>query len=158
MIELTVDGAIPGAELRREKGDRLSIRARVRCHASIGVLERVEVVSNSQVIAFANGDGEKTELIAETKLAVEASRWITAYAHCKNGAIAHTSPVYVSVDGKPTWNPRRGPEIVERQLTSIDGIEREFAARSDARSRGIRQRLAAARKLYHRLRKEMRAD
>ena len=158
VIELTVDGAIPGAELRREKGDRLSIRARVRCHASIGVLERVEVVSNSRVIAFANGDGKKTELIAETKLAVEASRWITAYAHCKNGAIAHTSPIYISVDGKPTWNPRRGPEIVERQLTSIDGIEREFAARSDARSRGIRQRLAAARKLYHRLRKEMRAD
>ena len=79
---------------------------------------------------------------------LERSRWIAAAADCVNGALAHTSPVYVVVEGQPTWCPERGPALIEKQLAAMRGIEKEFSGKDDPRSRGILERLRKAARTY----------
>jgi hypothetical protein len=78
-----------------------------------------------------------------------------ASAVCDNGAVANTTPVYLVLNGRPTWNPRQGPRIIQKQLESIAKIESEFAKGEDARSVGIRERLRKARDFYADLREKM---
>jgi hypothetical protein len=61
----------------------------------------------------------------------------------------------VVINSQPTWNPRQGPKIIEKQLAAIAKIESEFAKGDDARSRGIRERLRQAKVFYADLRHKM---
>jgi hypothetical protein len=97
----------------------------------------------------------ETELEIEMDHLVETSQWLMASVVCDNNAVAHTTPVYVVVNALPTWNPRQGPRIIEKQLAGIARIESEFAKGDDARSVGIRERLQKARAFYANLREKM---
>ena len=44
------------------------------------------------------------------------------YVECNNGAIAHSTPVYVMVDDKPTWSKEKAPQLIQKQLDIIAGI------------------------------------
>jgi len=81
-------------------------------------------------------------------LPIERSRWIATAVVCDNGAVAHSTPVYVKVNNRPTWCPKRGPLVVQKQLVEIGKIECELAGRTDDTSVQIRQRLEQARKYY----------
>ena len=61
----------------------------------------------------------ETELAFEVEHLVETSQWLMAGVACDNNAVAHTTPIYVVVNGQPTWNPRQGPSIIEKQLASM---------------------------------------
>ncbi len=74
---------------------------------------------------------------------------------CDNNAVAHTTPVYVVVNAQPTWNPRQGPRIIDKQLAAMAKIESEVAKRDDPRSAGIRERLQKAQVFYANLREKM---
>ena len=74
---------------------------------------------------------------------------------CDNNAVAHSTPIYVVVNDQPTWNPRQGPKIIEKQLAGVAKIESEFAKGDDARSAGIRERLQKAKAFYAKLREKM---
>ncbi|MEZ6076913.1 MAG: hypothetical protein R3C56_14975 [Pirellulaceae bacterium] len=69
----------------------------------------------------------------------------------RNGAVAHTTPVYVVVNGEPTWSPQESSRIVSKQLDAIALIEAEFSKGSDLRSRAIRERLDRAKSYYSKL-------
>ena len=90
------------------------------------------------------------------EISLESSRWIVASAQCANGAVAHSSPIYVTVDGQPTWSASRGPAAIAKQLAAIRRIEMEFQSRADASHRaGILARLERAREYYARLKERM---
>lgn len=148
LVELAVDRHPPGSELKRYAGDRLSIEATARCHPAIGVLESLTLIGSQGILGETENSGSDEELQLELSHPVQRSQWITARAECRNGAIAHTSPVYVVIDGEPTWSPEAAPGIIARQLAAIARIKAEFDGKEDPRSRGIRRRLARARELY----------
>ena len=77
-----------------------------------------------------------------------------AVLYCDNGAVAHTTPVYIIVDGKPTWDAKVTPEIIYRHLGAIkmmDDMERS----SLFKDTGIVKRLETAREYYNRLLSEI---
>jgi len=47
------------------------------------------------------------------------SCWLAVGVEAHNGAVAHTSPIYVSVDGKPTWDPTQLDRIVALRLKRL---------------------------------------
>ena len=154
-LEFTVDGKPPGTTLPKKRGDRVRAAAKVRCHPKIGPLRALRLVSNEGTLKEVKPAGGEEALSVELRLPLERSRWIAAAAECANGALAHSSPIYVTVDGQPTWCPDRGPKLIDKQLAAIARIEKEFAAGKDRRSRGIRERLARARAFYAELRRSM---
>jgi hypothetical protein len=158
----TVDGKLPGSEIRAEPGDRLRIRARAWGHEKVGTPDRLVIagtygaVKEESTPAAGRKDGV-TERACDFEHTVRQSTWLSARVTCANGAMAHTSPVYVIVVGRPPWNPVEGPAIIRDRLEGIAKIEREFAAGTDARSKGIRERLKRARAFYAALAAKMAA-
>jgi hypothetical protein len=55
-------------------------------------------------------------------LRTASSVWIAARVEAHNGALAHTSPVYVRVGGAPVRDREQTPQIVERRLKALDFI------------------------------------
>ena len=154
-LEFTVDGELPGTELKRSVGGRVKIRARVLGHAGIGLPTVLRVEGPGGVVKELTSKQGEAELAFEMEHRVDTSQWLMASAVCDNQAVANTTPVYVVVNGRPTWDPRQGPRIIDKQLDAIAALESEFAKGDDARSLGIRERLQKARTFYAQLRDQM---
>jgi hypothetical protein len=152
-----VDDELPGTELTRTSGARVKIRARAQGHAQIGLPAVLQIEGSGGVLKEARSPQGETELAIDLEHTVGTSQWLMACVVCDNGALAHTTPVYVVVNGRPTWNPRRGPDLVDKQVAAIAKIEAEFAESNDDRAKGIRERLQRARDFYADLRKRMMA-
>lgn len=154
-LEFTVDGKLPGSGVEKERGSTAKVVARVRGHSRIGLPDALRLVGNEGVLKEVKPKAQESELAFEMDVPVRQSRWLAVSTSCSNGALAHTSPVYLVVGGRPTWCPERAPKVIEKQLAAIRRIEREFAGKEDARSRGIVERLARAVKYYEDLRAEI---
>jgi len=155
VLEFTVDDELPGTELRRSPGTRVKIRAQAKGQTRIGLPTLLRVEGPGGVVKEVRSKSGETELALEIQHFVEASQWLVASVVCDNNAVAHTTPVYVVVNAQPTWNPRRGPKSIEKQLAAIAKIESEFAKGDDARNAGVRERLQQAKSFYATLRDKM---
>lgn len=154
-LEFTVDGRLPGTELAKPRGSKVKVSARVWGHPAVGLPTRLTVAGNDGVIKDAANESNKTELSLEFELPIETSRWLVAGAVCDNSAVAHTTPVYIVVDQRPTWSARHGPAVIDKQLAAIEEIEKEVAEGTDPRSQGVRERLTRAKAFYAKLRADM---
>jgi hypothetical protein len=154
-LEFTVDGALPGTELKRAPGARLKIQARALGHTKIGLPTVLRIEGPSGVLKDVKSARGVSELSFEIEHVIDASPWIMASTACENGALAHTTPVYVVVNGQPTWNRQLGPKIIEKQLATIARIEAEYSKGDDARKAGLQERLQKAKAFYANLREKM---
>jgi len=155
-LSFTVDGLLPGSELTKAAGETVVVKAKVRSHPAIGIPHSLILVSNEGVIGEVENPGKDAELTIELKQTVERSRWIAASTACANGAVAHSTPVYVIVDGHPTWSPTQGPDLVDEQLAAIEKIGAEFDPTAGEEARSIHERLNRARLFYTYLKTVMR--
>jgi len=155
VLDFTVDGQLAGSDLKRSPGDKVKVFARASSHQKIGVLKWLRVIGPDGVIEEAVNDDRLNELEIELNVPLRHSGWMVASAMCENNAQAHTSPVYLTVDRRETFNPERGPAVIQKQLEGIAVIEKEVAGKADDRSRGILERLNKAKDFYAQLRTEM---
>ena len=144
---LEADESLPGMELARSKGATANLTVKAMSHASIGAIERLAVYNNDGLV-MEEINHRKTDsvdmFIAHT---LHKSQWISAVAYCDNGAVAHTTPVYYVVDGQPTWDAKKAPDIIEKQLAAIRSIEEETNAKMMV-DEGILSRLEEAKAFY----------
>jgi hypothetical protein len=106
-VELLVDGRAPGDPVEATVGRRLPVA--VRCQG-LGV-ERLELVGPDGVLAAAEAGGGAAPAI-DTQVEVDGSAWLCAVARGPGHpsvlgpvVFAHTSPVWVEVDGRPVRRP-----------------------------------------------------
>jgi hypothetical protein len=106
-LELLVDGRGPGDRLQAAPGRRLPVT--VRCQGQ-GV-ERLELVGPDGVLAAAEAGGGAAPAV-DTEVEVDGSVWLCAVARGPGHpavlgpvVFAHTSPVWVEVDGRPVRRP-----------------------------------------------------
>jgi hypothetical protein len=151
-IEFTVNDQLPGAEVKITKKGIAKVSARVWGHEKVGVPQVLELVGNDAVLhKVERKEGGSNELRLHVEIDVTRSQWLAINTRCANGAVAHTSPVYVVVDGEPTWSPTKCEEIIKKQLDAIAVIDKEFSKGNDIRSRAIRVRLERAKSYYGKL-------
>jgi hypothetical protein len=128
ILLLTVDGAMPGDEVpvHGVKDAKVHIHAQVRAPELIGAPKLLEVVSHGRVIRSAEArNAQQGELTLDFDLPAGESTWIAARTTCFNTAVAHTSPVYVIVDGASFVDRATLPDLVAKRLKILDFIERE---------------------------------
>jgi hypothetical protein len=123
MLTLTVNGAMPGDDLKVAGNARLRIRARAWAPAIIGSPKTLEIISHGQVLrSIESHSPEQEELKLDFSIKADAGQWIAARVTSHNGALAHTTPVYVSVDGKSFRNEKELPQLVEQRTKVLDFI------------------------------------
>jgi hypothetical protein len=123
MLIFSVDGAIPGDELRVKPEATLHVRATAWAPAAIGAPRTLEIVSNGEVVRTAESSAPgQRDLKLEFKLEAGAMQWIAARVRSHNGALAHTTPVYINVEGAgPDRDDRR--RLAAKRLRVLEFIE-----------------------------------
>jgi hypothetical protein len=123
MLLLTVNNSMPGDDLAVRKNGAVRVRARAWAPEEIGSPKLLEVVAGGKVVRTAeSGDARKDELKIDFDLRAETGQWIAARVRTHNGGLAHTSPVYVLVDGS-FRNAAEVPRLVAKRLKVLDFIE-----------------------------------
>ncbi len=115
LLTLTVNGQGHGSELSLPaEGGTVSVRAEAR---SIAAFDRLELISNGEVVASVEAGGDPRSVKLETPLRITAGGWLAV--RCTQGAAvcAHTSPVYVAVEGRPL---RASSETMAPLLAVLD--------------------------------------
>ena len=126
MLTLAVGQAIPGDEVRVASGAKLHVHAEAWAPESIGAPKVLEIVSHGRVIRSVESRGPKQDkLVADFELPAAESQWIAARTTAFNKAVAHTTPVYVIVDGKSFLDHKNIQQLVAKQLKILDWIEQK---------------------------------
>lgn len=123
MVLLTVNGRMPGDTVDVAPGTRVRITAEALGHATQVPLSSLEIVGHGRVLARADGLSA-TRLTTELDLPVDRGVWIAARAQAGTAQAAHTTPVYVTVNGSGFQNPdtmRARLDTAERYLRELEG-------------------------------------
>lgn len=162
MLTLTVNGEMPGAVVNLRAGDKVHITALARGHASTGIPDVLEIVANGEVIEQVSNAEAKETVEASLTIAPSESTWIAAYLKATNPStpheswqpipaqdvMAHTSPVYLTIDGQPTWSKEHAPAVIRKQTDALTELRSEFSGAKGAREEGIVKRIDHALGFY----------
>lgn len=157
MLELSVNGKPPGTEIEAAPGDVLDVRA--TASSPLVPPRYLDVIAQGDVVRSASAHtGASSPLALEFRMDVRESTWIAA--RC---AHAHTTPVYVRVNGKPFWKRSAVPELVAKRLKNLKQMEEWLSAGPGpggegnynippggfaASANALRERIEEARRLY----------
>jgi len=125
-LEFTVNGHQMGDEIHVPRGTRLDIVAQAQLNPDVDKLDRLELVALGDVVGTESAHGQDRVQL-DTQLTAEHSMWIAVRAYGArqeewNVTAAHSAPVYVVVDGEPTWKREAVPQIVERERNTLKEI------------------------------------
>ena len=125
-----VDGSMPGQTVHAKSGTKLKIQAVIKGHPAIGSPKRVSLLKFGKEIEEAvSHDPNQDTLAADWELTVDRSCWLALRVEAHNGTRAHTSAVYVVVDGKTsTHDP---DQIAEAAQHRIDRLKEMAASLED---------------------------
>jgi hypothetical protein len=160
VIEATVDGMPPGNEINKCRGETINVAVKAYGHPVVGLPTQLTLVTGNGTYRQVEGRGTRdAPLRIDVKIPLPRSTWLAASTRCENGAVAHTSPFYMLVDGEPFWHPTLGPAIIEKQFAAMKIIRDELADVPDAdrRATGVRERLDRAERFYKDLAAKMAA-
>jgi hypothetical protein len=165
VLDLRVNGRMPGDLLPVRKGDVLRVTAHAYGHAARVPLGRLELVRHGRVIASATpGRKGQTAEHLSLSLQVPAGRggWIAARSYGAAGQAAHTTPVYVSVDGGGFHNPNTVPNYLGLSEMYLRELEHELSHRHNEPDHqawkyreGLEARIAEVRKIIAELREKL---
>jgi hypothetical protein len=141
LLFLTVDDQDPGTVISTAStGKTVKIRAEARSRVAF---EQLELLVNGRIQASKTASGNRQSAILETEATLTESAWIAARCWSRETlpgeagqcVYAHTSPVYVQVEGKPI---RPTPDTTAPLLRVLDRTQ-EWA-RGQARCETEKQR------------------
>jgi hypothetical protein len=130
ILDLKVNGRIPGDQLDVVPGSPLTISATALGHREQVPLEKLEIVAHGKVLrtVTAAEPGQTAERLAlEMDLPAERGVWIAARAWAGAQQAAHTTPVYVTVNGSGFHNPETALKYLAINERYLAELEREIA-------------------------------
>jgi hypothetical protein len=146
IVDIDVDGHGPGDVVRCGSSGG-SVDVRVTAVAAQPIIDTVELVHDGRVVAAVSADRPGAErLTLAERVEVTRSGWlaarVTSREHIRSAFAtsmgAHSSPVYLDVDGRRTWSPADAEAIA----TIIDGARTWVETMAAVRSPAERARLA----------------
>jgi TolB protein len=159
LVEFTLGGEMVGGELKMERGkDQVAFTAKLR---SIVPVNHLEIVCNGKVGKSLELSAGRDAADVTGTLPLRESGWCVLrawsdkaeYPVPDNYVYATTSPIYVTIGGKPP----RSPEDAAYFAAWIDRIkeatERYLDWNSPAEKEAVRKELAEARAVYEKLRR-----
>ena len=158
MLSLSVNGAMPGDEVKVKHGASVRVAARAWAPAQIGAPRMMEIIALGRTVRKVESSGPgQTDLNTEISVRADESQWIAVRAESRNGGLAHTSPIYVVAGGRPILDRARAPELVRKRLAVLGHIEkllgdsRYLSSYAPGEAAAHRERVQRARTKYEAL-------
>ena len=171
VVLLEVDGRRPGERLDVDvdEGAALQITARAFGHSGQVPLDTLEIIGHGEVLARATAEENSQSpdrLTLDLELPVERGLWIAARANADRLQAAHTTPVYVTVEGGGFHNPETAARYLDRSEQYLQEIEHVLEHQNPADEaldtqiwryeEGLRERIAETRAVIEKLRDRLR--
>ncbi|MGH9840278.1 MAG: CehA/McbA family metallohydrolase [Blastocatellia bacterium] len=132
LLELTVNGKGPGAVVEASAPLKVAARAISRLP-----FDRLEIVLNGEVVAERSARNQR-EARLEEEIPIERSGWIAARVasgsktHTGYTVFAHSSPVYLNVQGTPSRRAEAAGKFVDEIEGAISFIRKRYRFASEA--------------------------
>tara|TARA_R110002049_G_scaffold24302_5_gene86302 strand:+ start:1543 stop:3057 length:1515 start_codon:yes stop_codon:yes gene_type:complete len=127
LIQFSINDRDIGSILQVEDGEALKIRAAAQAPPYIGSPQRLWLVSMGKVVAqVSRNERDDKALTLLYSDIVKGSRWYVVVAQAHNGALAHSSPIYVIADGQPARLRGDGLQALvdkQRKILQTEGRE-----------------------------------
>lgn len=151
MLFLTVNGKMPGDAIDVAPGSRLKIAAEAYGASGHVPLRAIEIIGHGKVLAQSEGK-DAAHLTVKLELPVDRGIWIAAKCDAGQGQVAHTTPVYVTVNGGGFYHVetlRRNLEVAEGYLKEVEqdlaNPERNLDRQASRHRAQLERQLAEAR-------------
>jgi hypothetical protein len=154
---LEIDGNLPGTEIKKSAGSTAELNLKAISNPGIGNINRIAIYHNEGLLFELSNPENQDSLEIKIPLKLTKSEWVAAVVNCDNGAVAHTSPVYIVVDGHPTWQAKSAQTIIYKHLGAIKVME-DMEKSSLFLDQGILKRLEIAREYYSNLLSQINAE
>ena len=110
LLFFEVDGRLPGSELALDGPGRVRVQVEAHSHAP---MDRLELVFNGKPVHTVKASGNGNHLLFRGSLPIAGSGWLAARIQGgphrlvvnNTDLFAHTTPVYLTVGGKPYADP-----------------------------------------------------
>jgi hypothetical protein len=143
----SADGNLPGEEIIKAPGSSIKLSVKASSRPEIGTIKKVAIYNNEGLVMEKDNSTNQNTIELNLTHKLKRSQWITAVVNCENGAVAHTTPVYVVIDGKPTYDLNKAPAIIQKQVNSINDLIKEESSKAE-KDHGIIERLKTANSFY----------
>ena len=157
LVMLTIDGAGPGDEIRKEKGAHILKFKAVM--SSIAKVETLDLIVNGDVVQSIPVSAAGVSASFDGEFQIDKSAWVTLRANTINSSpfvldkhpYATTSPIYVTVGGKPV----RSREDADHFIAWIDkliGVAEAGSYNTDEEKKAVLAHLKKARREFEKRR------
>jgi hypothetical protein len=126
MLFLKVNECFPGDTLDVAPGQTVHITVEAYGQHEQIPLSSLEIVGHGKILKRVEGQGTD-QLSAEMDLPIEHGIWIAAKCEAGKGQVAHTTPVYVTVNSGGFWNPETAPRYLQLSEKYLQELEEELA-------------------------------
>ncbi|GAB3808855.1 hypothetical protein GCM10028819_48790 [Spirosoma humi] len=135
ILTVSVNDALPGDRLALRKGDKLRIRAKALGYPGQTPLDTLEIVAHGRVlgrVTLQDSGQSAGQLTLNIELpSVVHGLWIAARCYGKFRQAAHTTPIYVSVDGGGFHNPATVEQYLTLSGKYLSELEQELETHHD---------------------------
>lgn len=132
LLDLRVNDARPGDHLDLRTGTDVSITVHAYGQADQVPLDTLELVSHGRVIGrvTTREAGQSTNHLSLrlTLPAVSQGQWLAARCSAGPGQAAHTTPVYLTIDGGQFYNPETASYYLDLSEQYLREIEQQFTS------------------------------
>jgi hypothetical protein len=147
---LNADGNLPGSEINISSGTVTQLKVKAISNPVIGNITKVAIYNNDGMVTEKMNTDNSDSVEVSISHMVTRSQWLSAVTYCDNGAVAHTTPIYFMVDGKPTFDKKRAPAIIQKQVLAIQKLKDEENTKAKI-DRGLIGRYENAIQFYSKL-------
>ncbi|GAB4039339.1 CehA/McbA family metallohydrolase [Spirosoma jeollabukense] len=135
ILDFRVNNALPGDRLRLKKGDNLTITAQAFGHSAQMPLDSIDIIGHGRVLGriTRNDPGQSaSHLVITLNLkSIERGLWIAARCYGGSQQAAHTTPVYVTIDGGGFHNPETAGNYLNQSEKYLQELEKELETKQD---------------------------
>lgn len=166
VVTFTVNGRLPGDTLDVAPGTTLRVQAHAFGHAAQVPLQQLEIVGHGEVVreVTVGEAGQSPEhLVLDLEMPAEKGVWLAARTRAGPTQIAHTTPVYVRVDGQGFHNPETVThylDLSEQYLQELEAVLAEPSREPEYQAwlykDGLETRIADTREVIKLLRMRLR--
>ena len=152
---------IPGETLNVAAGTKVRISTRAYGRRAQSPLSDLAIVGHGKILraVSAEAPGQSAEhLSIEMDLPVDYGIWIAARSGVATNPAAHTTPVYVTVDGGGFHNPDTAAHYLDLSEKYLQQLEQELAHPGDGANRqasrhreSLERQIAEAREVLRKL-------
>jgi hypothetical protein len=134
VIEFRVDGRLPGETIDVSPDDTVTVTAEAFGDPNQVPLSSLEIIGHGETLTAVTPEqleGSTSHLSLEMKLPVTRGIWLAGKTNAGRLQVAHTTPVYVTIDGGSFHNPETAEQYLRESEQYLRDLEHVISHPSD---------------------------